>query len=83
MNKRYFYKEAYIGNTEITLYKDGKAVDSDIVSDYELGGYIRRLENEGYTFGYPPEEVERRKQLYEDAKELYENAKNNMIIKED
>ena len=79
MNKRYFYKEAYIGNTEITMYKDGKAVDSDIVSDYELGGYIRRLENEGYTFGYPPDEVERLKKEYEDAKEAYEEAVNNMI----
>ena len=82
MNKRYFYKEAYIGNTEITLYKDGKAVDFDIISTYELDGYIRMLKNRGYSFGYPPEEVERLKQLYENAKELYEEAVNNMITEE-
>ena len=82
MEKRYFYKQAYLGNTEIFIYVDGKLTETDIINDYDLDGYTRRLRNEGYTYGYPPEEVERLKKEYEDAKEAYEEAVNNMIIKE-
>ena len=83
MKRRYFYKQAYIANTEISMYIDGKLTGTDIINDYDLGGYIRRLRDEGYTFGYPPEEVERLKKEYEDAKEAYEEAVNNMITEED
>ncbi len=84
MEKRYFYKQAYLGNTEIFMYVDGKLTETDIINDYNLGGYTRRLRDEGYTYGYPPEEVEHLRQEYEDAKEAYEEAVNNMInIKED
>ena len=79
MEKRYFYKQAYLGNTEIFMYVDGKLTETDIINDYDLDGYTRRLINEGYTYGYPPEEVERLKKEYEDAKETYEEAVNNMI----
>ena len=79
MEKRYFYKQAYIANTEIFMYVDGKLTKTDIINDYDLGGYIRRLINEGYTYGYPPEEVERLKREYEDAREAYEIARRDMI----
>ena len=84
MEKRYFYKQAYLGNTEIFMYVDGKLTETDIINDYDLDGYTRRLRNEGYTFGYPPDEVEILKKEYEDAIEAYEIAQRDMInIKED
>lgn len=83
MEKRYFYKPAYLGNTEIFMYIDGKLTETNIINDYNLDGYTRRLRDEGYTFGYPLEEVERLKKEYEDAKEAYEEAVNNMITEED
>lgn len=58
MKKNYYYEEAYIGNYEVTCYEDGIIVDSEIVAYYELGGYIERLEDEGYTFGYPKEVID-------------------------
>ena len=61
------------------MYIDGKLTGTNIINDYDLGGYVRGLGDEGYTFGYPPEEVERLKKEYEDAKEAYEEAVNNMI----
>jgi hypothetical protein len=79
MEKRYFYKQAYLGNTEIFMYVDGKLTETNIINDYNLDGYTRRLRDEGYTYGYPPEEVEQLRQEYEDAKETYEEAVNNMI----
>ena len=84
MEKRYFYKQAYPANTEIFMYVDRKLTETDIVNDYNVDGYIARLTNEGYTYGYPPEEVERLRKCYEEAKEAYEIAQSNMInIKED
>lgn len=77
--KNYFYKEAYAGNTEIFMYENGKMVESDIINDYNLCGYTNRLEKEGYTFAYPPEEVQALKNAYEEAKAAYEEALNNQI----
>lgn len=83
MEKRYFYKQAYTANTVIFMYVDGKLTGTDIINDYDLDEYTRRLMNEGYTYGYPPEEVEYLRECYEDAKEAYEIAQRNMInIKE-
>lgn len=78
--KRYFYRKAYMGNTEIILYKDGKVEKTKIVADYALPTYISELEDEGYTFGYPPEELDKLKKAMEDAVEAYERAKKNPII---
>lgn len=78
--KRYFYREAYIGNTEIILYKDGKVEKTKIVANYALPTYISELEDEGYTFGYPTEELNKLKKAMEDAVEAYERAKKNPII---
>ena len=80
--KRYFYREAYIGNTEIILYKDGEVQKTKIVANYALSTYISELEDEGYTFGYPPEELDKLKKAMEDAVEAYERAKKNPIISE-
>ena len=81
--KKYFYNDAYIGNVEIYLYENGVKVDSDIISTWQLDGYTARLRNEGYTFGYPSEEVEKLKEEYEDAKAAYEEALKNIIKKEE
>lgn len=79
MKKRYFYKQAYLANTQIFMYINGKLTGKRIIADYELDGYINRLIDEGYSYGYPPEEVARLRQKYEDAKEAYEIAQSMMI----
>lgn len=56
------------------MYVDGKLTETDIINDYDLDGYTRRLMNEGYTYGYPHEEVGHLRKCYEDAKEAYEIA---------
>lgn len=65
------------------MYTDGKRIETDIINDYNLDGYTRRLRDAGYTFGHPTEKVERLKKEYEEAKEAYEEAMDNIIIKED
>ena len=59
MKKNYYYEESCITNYEVKTYEDGVLVDSKIVPCYDLGGYIERLENKGYNFGYPEEEIEK------------------------
>ena len=73
--KNYYFKEAYSGNSYFMTYVDGVLKEEHIINDYELDTYCRLYENEGYTFGFPPEEVEKYKKEYEDAKEYYEYAK--------
>ena len=80
--KRYFYRKTYTGNTEIILYKDGEVQETKIVANYALSTYISELGDEGYTFGYPPEELDKLKKAMEDAAEAYECAKKNPIISE-
>ena len=76
MKKQYFYEEAYSGNYEVTLYEDGIIADSDIIAVYNLSGYIERIKDEGYSFGYPKEVIEdlekERRQIQERLEEINE-----------
>lgn len=73
--KNYYFKDAYSGNSFFTTYVDGILEEENVISTYEIDTYIRIYESKGYTFGFPPEEVEKYKKEYEDAKEYYEYAK--------
>lgn len=73
--KNYYFKEAYLGNSHFMTYVDGVLEKDYIINDYELDAYRNHYVNKGYTFGIPPEEVEKYKKEYEDAKEYYECAK--------
>lgn len=58
-NKRqYIIKEAYTGNYHVIQYINGKLENSDIISSYELCGYIECLENNGYKEAYYVAEYE-------------------------
>lgn len=58
MKKNYYYEEAYTGNYEVFMYEDGVLIDSEIIAAYNLGGYIERLEDGGYVFGYPKKAID-------------------------
>ena len=79
MIKQYFYEPVYTGNTEYSLYHDGKIVESNIVNDWEMSAIIRRLKDDGYTFGYPDSAIESLKTMYEDSKKDYEYAVQHRI----
>lgn len=81
MNKQYTCKEIYTNNYEITTYIDGIKTDRDIVTIWELGGYTRRLTDDGYTEAYSEETINAYREEYEDVKYLYELAKANPLCK--
>lgn len=59
MKKQFSYELVYTDNYEVYTYIDGVVEGSEIVSYYELSGYIERLENEGYEFCYSDAEFAR------------------------
>lgn len=84
--KQYYTKEAYLGNTEIITFVNGKKEFSDIVSDYNVEGYTECLRTMGYVYGYPVVDIEAKKKRIEElekeleyAKQDYEDAHNNPI----
>ena len=85
---QYTLEEAYSGNTQINMYKDGELVNSVIESDWALSGYLNCLEDEGYEKAY---DVRTYKKAWEEAieaekitRDAYNRALENPIYaKED
>lgn len=79
--KQFTCKKLYTDNYEISTYINGVKKDSDIVTLWELDGYMRRLLNDGYAEGYDEGTINEYKAEYETYKELYDMAKANPICK--
>lgn len=83
--KQYVTKDAYTGNTEISIYEDGKLVSSTIENDYNVDGYTNALKNMGYERAYDVDEWENKfreiEEEYKWIKEMYEKAKSNPVYK--
>jgi hypothetical protein len=78
VKKQYVIQRAYTGNSKILRYVNGKYEDGDIITDYNLPGYVSALENMGYERAYYEKEFLARirnleKELKE-AKEWYQNV---------
>ena len=80
MKKQYTFTEAYSDNYWVLQYIDGKREVAEIVSLYEIDGYLSALENMGYERAYYKKEfLARIKNLEEElreVKEKYQNIKN-------
>lgn len=85
--KQYVIKEAYTDNYHVLQYVDGKLERCNIVSYYELDGYIAALKNMGYVRAYYEREYHvkmlRAKEDYEFALADYEKAKENPLVLSD
>ena len=66
MRKQYTVEPAYAGNQHVTLYRDGKPIDSDIVADYNLSGYLQSIENRGYEHAFDEDYYMRRLRVAEE-----------------
>lgn len=82
---QYTLEEAYSGNTQINMYKDGELVNSVIESDWALSGYLNCLEYEGYEKAYDVEVYrkswEKAKEAEDDAHNAYLNAVSKLLYK--
>ena len=81
--KQYVIKEAYTDNYHVLQYIDGKLEGHNIVSYYELDGYIAALKNMGYIRAYYEREYHVKmliaKEDYEFALADYEKAKESPL----
>lgn len=82
---QYTLEEAYSGNTQINMYKNGELVNSVIESDWALSGYLNCLEDEGYEKAYDVEVYrkswEEAKEAEDDARKAYFNASSKPLYK--
>lgn len=85
MVKQYITKPAYTGNTTVVLYENCKEINSRIVSDYSLYGYLERLEEEGYERAYDEAyylaKFKETEEAYYQAKEDLERARAHPLYK--
>ena len=65
MKKQYRLFETHSFKYDIELYHDGNLVEVLKVWAIELNDEINRLEEQGYTYGFTKEEVEKEKKHYE------------------
>lgn len=73
MKKQYRYSdENLFYRAFLYIYHDGILVDTKRYWSDELYEEIKKLEQDGYTYGYTKEEVE-------EAKQQYENMLENVI----
>lgn len=76
--KQYVIKFAYTDNYHVLQYVNGELESHNIVSYWELGGYISALEDMGYARAYYVAEYKfemlKAKEQYEFAMERYEEA---------
>lgn len=85
--KQYVIKEAYTDNYHVLQYVNGKLEKNNIVSWYELDGYVSALKNMGYIKAYYVPEYKMK--MYEAQEELdfatksYNEAKNSPLLLSD
>lgn len=87
--KQYTQEHAYDRNTKITFYEDGVKTYFDILSDWEVGGYLRAKHEDGWVEAYSQEQYhENEKAIQELLDELkcrqkWREVMKNNLIKED
>jgi hypothetical protein len=78
VKKQYVIQRAYTGNSKILRYVNGKYEDDDIITDYNLHGYVSALENMGYERAYYEKEflarIKNLEKELKEAKEWYQNV---------
>jgi hypothetical protein len=78
--KQYYTKEAYLGNTEIITFVNGKKEFSDIVNDYNVEGYTSALEDRGYVRAYTKKEIDEVKEEIEYLRKHLKNIEGKPIL---
>ena len=86
MIKQYTVETAYTGNSKVTKYIDGKCIDYNIISDYNLPGYTLALAYDGFEQAFDVDkakaEMDEALEAYEEAVKWYNFAKEHALVKE-
>lgn len=78
VKKQYVVSPSYTDNYRVTKYTNGKVINYEIMSYWEVEGYCNALESEGYTKAYDLDELRKKMEEAEEklqwAKQAYEDA---------
>lgn len=72
MRKQFRYEQLVFGKFGLYIFHDGKMVANQEIWSPEIFDIIEELEEDGYTYGFLPNEAE-------EALKRYERIKNNII----
>lgn len=83
--KQYVVSYAYVGNTKVHLYENGVLINSVIVADYDIPGYVSCLQSQGYVEAFDveaaQEKVDAARDTYTAALEALEVAKASPLVR--
>lgn len=83
--KQYVISYAYTGNTEVSMYENGVLINSVVVADYDISGYVRCLQSQGYVEAFDvqkaQEELDAARDVYTEALEALEKAKASPLVR--
>lgn len=87
VKKQYVVSPSYTDNYKVSKYANGKILNYEIMSYWEVEGYCNALESEGYTKAYDIDELRKKMEEAEEklqwAKQAYEDAIPFALIKAD
>lgn len=77
--KQYVISYAYIGNIEVSMYENGVLINSVVVADYDISGYVSCLQSQGYVEAFDVqkalEELDAARDAYTVAIEAWEKPR--------
>ena len=83
--KQYVISYAYTGNTEVSMYENGVLINSVVVADYDISGYVSCLQSQGYVEAFDvqkaQEELDAARDVYTEALEALEKAKASHLVR--
>ena len=83
--KQYVISYAYTGNTEVSMYESGVLINSVVVADYDISGYVSCLQSQGYVEAFDvqkaQEELDAARDVYTEALEALEKAKASPLVR--
>ncbi len=83
--KQYVISYAYIGNIEVSMYENGVLINSVVVADYDISGYVSCLQSQGYVEAFDVqkalEELDAARDAYTVAIEAWEKAKASPLVR--
>ena len=83
--KQYVISYAYTGNTEVSMYESGVLINSVVVADYDISGYVSCLQSQGYVEAFDvqkaQEELDAARDVYTEALEALEQAKASPLVR--
>ena len=83
--KQYVISHAYTGNIEVSMYENGVLINTVVVAEYDISGYVSCLQSQGYVEAFDvqkaQEDFDAARDTYTEALEALEKAKASPLVR--